>query len=81
MAKYYTEVASGCYRGPVAPTVYTHRTWAAAKRAALKSDRLVAVNVDTGERFQIPQQNDPRLGYGRYGNGLSLAKAREIGLI
>lgn len=80
MTDYYTELAPGCFSGPFSPTISTHKTWAAAKRAALKSDRLVAVNADTGERFQIPRQDDPRHGHGRYGNGLTIAKARAIGL-
>lgn len=79
-ATFYTETAAGCFSGPFPSIVSTHRTWAAAKRAALKSDRLVAVNEETGERFQIPQQNDPRLGHGRYGNGITPTKAHALGL-
>lgn len=79
--RYYVEVAPGCHGRVGAPILSSHRSWDAAKRAALKSDRLVAINELTGERFQIPQQNDRRYGSGRLGNGISPAKARGLGLI
>ena len=62
------------------------RTFDAAKKAANKSDRLFVVPFGDGEKYcrkgyrfrpdwrdvtyMIPPQNDPKLGYGRYGHGL-----------
>jgi hypothetical protein len=66
---YYTEMAPGCHGEPFAPVVSRHTTWNAALNAASKSDRLVA--VAPGQRAQIPRQDDPRYGTGRFGNGLS----------
>jgi hypothetical protein len=65
---YHVEIAPGCHSGALAPIVSRHRTWEAAVRKARTSDRYVAVNTDTGERFQIEQRNSPRVGSGRYGN-------------
>lgn len=81
MSKFIIELGAGCYGGPFSPTVSEHKTWDAAVRKALKSDRLVAVNTDTGARVQIPQQNDRKLGAGRYGNGITVTAARKLGLI
>ena len=63
-----------------------HRTLEAAKKIANKSDRLFVVPFGDGETYcrkgykfrpdwrdvvyMIPPQNDPKLGYGRYGHGL-----------
>lgn len=66
---YWTELAPGCYGGPEAPRLSWHRTWEAAVARANKSDRVVACAPD-GRRHQIPRQNDPKLGNGRYGNSL-----------
>ena len=66
---YYTEMAPGCHGEAFAPVVSRHTTWNAALNAASKNDRLVA--VAPGQRAQIPRQDDPRYGAGRFGNGLS----------
>jgi hypothetical protein len=81
MSAYHVELGAGCHGNVDAPVVSRHRSWDLAKRAALKSDRFVAVNSETGERFQIPQQNDRTLGWGRYGNGLTVGQARAAGII
>lgn len=65
----HTELAPGCHGKPFAPVVSRHRTFEAAKKAARKNDRLVAVCHKTGERFQIDQHNHPRHGAGRFGRG------------
>lgn len=75
---YRTEIAAGCYSGATAPVTGEHATLAAALEAARKSDRIVAVGPD-GARCQIPQQNHPRLGAGRYGRGITRAAARKLG--
>ena len=64
---YHVEIAPGCHGAAFAPVVSHHKTWAAALRKARTSDRLVAVNTETGERFQIEQRNSPRAGAGRFG--------------
>lgn len=77
--KAYVELAPGCHGKPFSPTVSEHRTLRAALDRARKSDRLVAVDADTGERWMLPQQNDPRYGSGRFGNGVSPREARALG--
>lgn len=67
---HYVEMGEGCHGRPVSPIIYENLSWADAQRLARRSDRLVAVNATTGERFQIPEQGHPRYGPGRYGRGL-----------
>lgn len=76
---HYVEVAAGCFSGPFAPTISKHKTLRAALDKARKSDRLVAVNGITGDRYQIPRQDHPSLGAGSYGNGISREQARALG--
>jgi len=77
---YQVELAPGCHGEPDNPVISRHRTWDAARKKALCSDRLLAVNLETGEEFQIPGQDDPHLGNGRYGNGITLSKAKQLGI-
>lgn len=71
MSRFVCRVAPGCHRGSgLGAVVSRHRTWEAALNAASKNDRLVAVDEQEGHQEQIPQQNDPKVGSGRYGNGL-----------
>ena len=81
MSNFRVELRPGCHGGPTAPVVSTHRTWAAAVRRALESDRLVARDPSTGWSFAIPAQGDPVLGAGNYGRGITVARARALGLI
>lgn len=77
MNEYHVELAAGCYGGPYAPVVSRHRTLERALDRARQSDRLVAVG--SGIRWQLDPQGDPKLGPGRYGNGVSRADARAMG--
>lgn len=77
--RYHIEVAPGCYSAPHAPTISRHRTLRAALDQARRCDRLVAVDTETGERWQIPQQGDLHLGAGRYGKGITPSEARNLG--
>lgn len=79
--KFIVEIAAGCHGKPIAPIISEHKSWEAAKTKALKSDRWIAVNKATGERFQIPMQNDKKYGYGRYGNGITPSQARKLGIM
>lgn len=69
-------VAPGCH-GPNerAPTLSWHKTFALAVARARRSDRVTVMDAETGGRcWTLPQQNDPELGAGRYGNGAKRGK-------
>ncbi len=74
MTRFQVEIAPGCHGKAFAPVVSEHRTLRAALEMARKSDRLVAVDTETDERWQIPQQ-----GRSRVGRGISPSEARAIG--
>ncbi len=78
---YICELGAGCYTAVDAPVVSRHKSWDLAVRKALTSDRLVAVDTESGRRLQIPSQGDRKLGAGRYGNGINMTKARALGLV
>lgn len=74
MSKPYTvEMAPGCYQGPTAPVVSRHSTLALAVKRARSSDRYCVwgpkLNGRNARLYTPPERDDPRVGYGRYGNG------------
>lgn len=77
--RYQIEVADGCHDQPFSPIISSHRSLQVALNKARKSDRLQCYDTADKETWKIPPQNDKALGAGRYGNGITLGQAREIG--
>jgi hypothetical protein len=74
--RYEVRLAPGCHDRPEAPVVSTWRTWPAALKAAVESDRREAVDTETGRRACLPPMGSPKYGPGRYGKGLAGAQKR-----
>ena len=77
--RYRVYLREGCHGDVDPPLVSRHRTLAAALDRARQSDRLVAVDMLTGERWAIPVLGNDQLGTGAYGDGLTRTQARRLG--
>ena len=77
--RYEVEVAKGCHGDAFAPIVSRHRSLGAALDKARQCDRYTAIDVETGQRWTIPQQHAPQGRWGRYGRGITRRQARGLG--